>query len=49
MVAAILFQKSYVVSNDKPTLPPAILRKIDQCVMACKHMGFHQIIQTKRR
>ena len=27
MGAAILFQKSYVVSNGKPTLPPAIRRK----------------------
>ena len=27
MGAAILFQKSYVVSNGKPTLPPAIQRK----------------------
>ena len=27
MGAAILFQKSYIVSNGKPTLPPAIRRK----------------------
>ena len=27
MGAAILFQKVYVVSNGKPTLPPAIRRK----------------------
>ena len=27
MGAVILFQKSYVVSNGKPTLPPAIRRK----------------------
>ena len=33
MGAAILFQKSYVVSNVKPTLPPAIRGNIDQCVI----------------
>ena len=31
MGAAILFQKSYVVSNGKPTLPPAVQVNIDQC------------------